>query len=123
MDDGERRRLVFTNLCNGVPVHSLMESLRLSEKDVMRDFNFVVMKLRSYRFERAMPLLFIKTIDDARAVRVEALLTLQKLNLGRDPAYPNIETLPYTVNPGGGMSEAEQAMLHLQLKNGGAKRA
>lgn len=116
MRDGERRKLVFQNLCLGHPVPTVMAALHLSEKEVMADFNFVAAKIRSYRFERQMPVLDVSTIPLARNRRVDALLTLSRMNMDKDPTFSKIETLPYTANTGGGMSLAEQKMLEMRMR-------
>lgn len=116
MRDGERRKLVFENLALGHPVPVVMEALHLSEAEVMADFRFVAAKLRSYRFERSMPPLDVSTIALARNRRVEALFTLTRMNMDKAPTFSKIETLPYTANTGGAMSEAEQKMLEMRMR-------
>lgn len=118
MRDGERRQLVFTNLLNGLPVHVVMESFRLSEADVMADFHFVIAKIRSYRFERSIPLTPIGSIDQARAERVALLDTMRKCNLDKLPRYSRIVDLPLDPNTGGAMSLAEQKMLEMRMRAG-----
>lgn len=120
MRDGERRRLVFTNLVNGIPVRDVMGALHMSEKEVMDDFRFVAIKLRSYRFERAIPILACATIAEAQAHRAEFLFNLSRLgplSMENLPKYTKIETLPFMDN-GGSISDGERAMLELRRKNG-----
>lgn len=113
---GERRKLVFHNLALGHPVPTVMAALKLSEKEVLADFDFVARKIRSYRFERDMPPLDVSTIDKARNNRVAALFTLTRMNADKDPKYSRIESLPFTPDTGGRMSEAEQAMLEMRMR-------
>lgn len=115
--DGERRRLVFTNLVNGLPVARVMEAFKLSEKEVLVDFAFVSLKLRSYRFERAMPILKCSTIAEARDYRLDCLWTLQRCNLDKLPGHGPIETLPFDPTQGQ-MSLAEQRLLEARLRSG-----
>lgn len=115
MKDGERRRLVFTNLANGLSVEAVMVALHMSEAEVLADFEFVSKKIRSYRFERIMPLIPLGTIAAARANRVEALYTMSRLNLGVEPVYSKIETLPF-MDGSGSISEAEQKMLEMRMR-------
>jgi hypothetical protein len=49
---GEERRLVFTNVANGVPIQQVMSAFRKSEKEVMDDVRFVAKKITEYRFSR-----------------------------------------------------------------------
>lgn len=121
MNTGERRGLVFTNLANGLPVARVMDALHLSEQEVLADFTFVAQKIRSYRFERLMRVLPVQTIEDVRANRVEAILTLGKMKLDKDPKYSRIETLPYLIDDGGRMSDAERAMVELRARAGAHK--
>lgn len=116
MEDGERRRLVFTNLANGVPVHRIMEAFQLSERDVMADFEFVAQKWRSYRFERIMSPIPCDTIAQLQANKVEAIYALSRLNLNTLPKFSKISQLPFTVEPDGRMSEAERVMLELRTR-------
>lgn len=118
MDDGERRKLVFTNLLNGLPVASITATFHLSEAEVMADFKFVMQKLRSYRFERAMVPVEGETIQLAIHHKVEHLYTLTRLNLEKPAAFARIVHLPFTQDPGGGISEAERVMRDMQLRAG-----
>lgn len=118
MDAGERRRLVYTNLLNFLPVERVMVAFEMSEKEVMDDFRFVALKIRSYKFERQMPPVAGETIELARANRVDLLITLGKLNLNRDPTYSRIEMLPFEGTGEGGMSLAEQAMREHRMRGG-----
>jgi hypothetical protein len=61
----ETRRLIFTNLANGVPVEGVMEGFHLSEKEVLDHFRFVARKIWGYRFERAQPYIKCETPNDA----------------------------------------------------------
>lgn len=121
MLDGERRRLVYVNLLNGLSVEQVMVALHLSEKQVLDDFAFCSTKVRSYRFERAMPLVECATLAQARANRAEILYTLTRLNLGKDAAFSKIATLPLTAD-GGRMGEGEIALIEMQMKHGGGRR-
>lgn len=116
MTDGERRKLVFTNLCNGVSVPRVMEAMRLSEKEVMDDFKFVITKIRSYRFERSQPLIACGSVEDARTNRVQLLQTMIRCNLNTQAVYSRVETLPLENMPGGGMSDGELKMLEMRMK-------
>lgn len=119
MSDGERRRLVITNLVNGVPVEQVMAALHLSEKDVLADFKFVTDKVRSYVFERAMPLIPCGTIPEARNNRVAVLWAVARLNLDKPALFGRIETLPFTLDNGGGISPAEQRIFEARARAGG----
>lgn len=116
MSPGERRRLVFTNLANGLPVERVMEAFRLSEAEVMADFEFVCTKVRSYRFERAMPVVPCDSLHAVRMNQPELLHTITKLNLDKDPTFSRIGTLPLERVASGGMQPWQQQMLHMQLR-------
>jgi len=117
MRDGERRKLVFTNLANGLPVERIMAAMRMSEAEVLADFNFVCRKLRSYKFERQMPPTPCSTVAEVRANRVDLLFTLTRLNADTDPTFSKIETLPFSPGGSGGISEAERVMFEMQVRN------
>lgn len=116
-DDGDRRRLVFANLANGVPVAQVMQAQKMSEKEVMDAFSFMSKKIVSYRFERGMPLYPCLTIADAQANRVEFLWTLQRINPDKGPLFGRIETLPFNPEPGR-PGPAEQKLLELRMRRG-----
>ena len=118
MEDGERRRLVFTNLLNGHPVPTVMATFQLSEAEVMADFTFVMQKLRSYRFERAMVPVHGETIAEAMAHKAEHMLTMTRLNLEKPAAFSRIVHLPFTTDTGGGISEAERVMMDMRMRAG-----
>ena len=92
-----------------------MEGFHLSEKEVLADFDFVVGKIRSYRFERLMPIIDLRSIEFARANRLDALYTLTRLNLEKDPAIPKVITVPYDPT-GSGTSEAERIMMEIAAR-------
>jgi hypothetical protein len=47
---GERRRLVFSNIANGVPLTSVMAVFKMSELEVTNDLKFVLRKIMEYRY-------------------------------------------------------------------------
>lgn len=116
MTAGERRKLVFANLANGVPLPHVMEAFHLSELEVMADFRFIAGKIRSYRFERIMPPIPCDTIAEARADHVELLHTLARINADKDPTFGTIHTLPLEVRPDGRPSMAEAKLMEMRLK-------
>ncbi len=90
----EERKLIFANLVNGVPVASVMEAFKRSEDEVMADFAFVATKIISYRFERGMPFVNCRSIDEAIRKKALALHSLERINLLTDPVYSKVETAP-----------------------------
>lgn len=116
MSPGERRRLVFTNLALGRHVPQVMAALKLSEDEVMADYEFVCQKLRSYRFERVAPVPSCASLDIVRANRVELLHLLTKINLDRDPTFTRVNSLPLVHPEGGGISEAERVMFEMRMR-------
>lgn len=118
MTEGERRKLTFANLLNGVPVGQIMVAFGMSEKEVMDDFRFVAAKIRSYRFERGMPLFPTATIAECREAKVELLYALQRVNADKDPVFSRIETLPF--EPGNRGSQAELKLMEINSRRRGA---
>lgn len=116
MSPGERRRLVFTNLANGLPVQRVMEAFQLSERDVMADFEFVCTKIRSYRFERVMPLVPCDSISAVRQNQAEVLHTLTKLNLETAPTFAKVGSLPLEAGFSNAMQPWQQQLMHMQSK-------
>lgn len=111
----QRRRLVFTNLVNGVRMPDVMAAFKLSEKEVLADYAFVARKIGSYRFERILPILKCDTPAEARQQIVGVFWTLARCNLDVLPHHGLIETLP--LNPEAGhISPAEERLLDMRLR-------
>ena len=117
MTAGERRKLVFANLLNGIPVEQVMVAFKLSAKEVMDDFHFIGRKVRSYRFERGMPFVLCDTIENAKANRADILFTLTRINPDKEPLFSRIEMLPFEVGVGR-PSAAEQKLLEIRMRSG-----
>src|SRR6185295_8710864 len=113
--EGERRKLVFINLANGASPESIMSALKMSRAEVERDFQFVAKKIRAYRFARGMPFTPCTSVAEARANKAILLHTVERLNLDVSADH-EVKTLPFDVNPGGNLSEAEQKMLEMRLR-------
>ena len=85
------RKLIFINLLNGVDIVEVAKTFhKQSEKEVMDDFRFVALKIKSYVFARAMPYIDCGTIAEARANKMQLLIILDKLNLDTVPIYSSI---------------------------------
>jgi hypothetical protein len=76
---GERRKLVFENIANGVPAEQVMQAFRLSREEVDREVAFVAKKITEYRFQRREPPLSCGNVPDIRFNRQALLDTLRKL--------------------------------------------
>ena len=82
------RKLIFTNLLNGVPVGQVAQAFnRQTEKEVMDDFRFVAMKIKSYAFQRLMPYIALDTIAEAMQNKFLILGILEKVNLDILPMF------------------------------------
>ncbi len=77
---------------NGVPVEQIAKAFhRQSEKEVMDDFRFVALKIKSYAFQRVMPYIPLETVAEAQANKMLILGILEKLNLDVLPVYSSIK--------------------------------
>ncbi len=76
---GQQRRLVFENVCNGVPVPAIMQTFKMSQFEVEQAVAFVAKKIKEYRFRRHMPPLECDNDFDRRWNRRALLETLRKL--------------------------------------------
>lgn len=85
------RKLIFLNLVNGNPVPIVAQAFHRSESEINAEFNFVIQKIKSYMFERAMPFLACATITEARQNRLRLFDIVEKLNLESIPIYSKIE--------------------------------
>lgn len=87
---GERRRLVFTNIANGVPLPDVMAAFKMSELEVTNDLQFVLRKIKEYRYAMTVnggskssplvaPMIAADTYADVLAFGKSMLVTLSKL--------------------------------------------
>lgn len=90
----EERKLIFANLVNGVPRQHVMETFQKSEHEVDAIYGFVATKVISYRFERGMPFVNCRSLDDAIRNKALVLHSLERVNLQTDPKYNNVQTAP-----------------------------
>ncbi len=90
---GDRRKLIFVNVANGVEYEDIMVAFQMSRLEVNQDVQFVAKKIREYRFRRGLPPLFCDTVPDIRYNRLALLDTLGKLGpryLSSDLILPKI---------------------------------
>lgn len=91
---GEQRRLVFENVCNGVPIPGIMQAFKLSQLEVEQTVAFVSKKIKEYRFRRHMPPLECDNDFDRRWNRRALLETLRKLgdkHMSSELLIPKVE--------------------------------
>jgi hypothetical protein len=91
---GERRKMIFANVANGVEIPQIMKAFRLSETEVWADLQFVSRKIREYRFRRLLPPLASDNVRDIRWNRQALLETLECLGpvyLSSELILPRIE--------------------------------
>ena len=108
---GEERRLIFTNIANGVLMEKVMAAFSRSEKEVWDEVEFVGRKIREYRFRRHLPPLEHQGIRAIRLNRKALLETLSKLGpeyMISDLILPNI-TVQNLDSPGMIKETAERA--------------
>lgn len=86
---GQERRLIFENVCNGVPIEKIMVAFHRSELEVTKEVAFVARKIREYRFRRRLPPLRCETMNELRWNRLALLETVSKLG----PLYLSSELL------------------------------
>ena len=87
----EERKLIFTNLLNGVPVANVAQAFhRDSVAAVMDDFKFVALKIKGYMFARAMPFIPLDTVAEAMQNKFQVLDILAKVNLDVLPEFSSI---------------------------------
>jgi hypothetical protein len=87
------RKLIFINLLNGVSIAEVAKTFhKETEKEVLDEFRFVALKIKSYLFQRAMPYIPFDTVAEARSNRVQFLILVDKLNLDVVPVFSRIVT-------------------------------
>ncbi len=90
----EERKLIFANLVNGVARTHVMEAFKKSDAEIDAIFGFVATKVISYRFERALPYVNCRSLDDAIRNRALVLHSLDRINLQTDAKFPKVQTAP-----------------------------
>ena len=104
---GERRRMIFSNVANGVPRETIMRTFALSALEVDREVAYVARKIGEYRFERRLPPVACgddREIRFNRKVLAECLEKLGPLYLGSQFIMSKI-----TVHAVDDMSQAREA--------------
>jgi hypothetical protein len=76
---GERRRMIFENVANGVNIDALKTTFRASPEEIQRETAFVARKITEYRFQRRLPPIQCSTLGEIRANRVILLASLSKI--------------------------------------------
>lgn len=96
----DERVLIFQNLLNGVPAAQVARDFhKQSEEEVMRIFSSVLRKIKSYVFQRRLPIIGASTLVEIRSkYKMTCLGILPKLNLDKEPKHPNIITEVLTVD-------------------------
>ena len=92
---GERRKLIFQNVANGVQVEDIMAAFSASREDIDRAVAFVAKKVKEYRFRRAAPPIPCDTVADIRWNRLALLETISKLGpmwLSSELLLPKVTT-------------------------------
>lgn len=92
MFDAQQKKDIYTNLLNGVSTQAVAEAFCASEKEIEDVFRNVTLKIRSYCFERMIPLPPCENVGDARGNRIALLAYLDKVNLDVLPIYKSITT-------------------------------
>ena len=85
------RKLMVQNLLNGVSAQQVAQVFDKTEAYVSDLFNYSMVKIRSYLFERAMPPIPCDTLQKARENRMVLLGYLEKVNLDRSPKFKTVE--------------------------------
>lgn len=91
---GQERRLIFSNVANGVPMEKIKAAFRRSEEEINRDVEFVGRKIREARFRTQKPPIECmgpKAIRFNRKVLLETLQQLTDEYLSSDLIYPKID--------------------------------
>lgn len=85
------RELIFINLANGVPIAEVAKAFnKNTEAEIMDDFRFVALKIKSYMFKRAMPFIPLDTVSEVMQNRLQAFDLLTKVNLDVLPEFQKI---------------------------------
>lgn len=86
----EERKLIVSNLVNGVGIAGVAAAFKRSPEEVQRDFDFALRKIKSYVFERCLPAFLCDNIEQAQRQRDLFLHFLDRVNLKVDPKFKKI---------------------------------
>ena len=84
--------LIFTNLLNGNDIAQVGRVFDKTAKEVIEIFDRIILKIKSYRFERCFPFLVCDTLQKARENRIELLHALERINLDKEAKFSKIVT-------------------------------
>ena len=90
----EERKLIFTNIANGVPIAKIMEAFHKSEKEIMDIFHLVIRKINSYCASNDCPFVECGTIGDVRRNRFRLFPFVDVVNLDK-PVIFKVTTQPF----------------------------
>ncbi len=83
----DERRLIFSNLLNGVPLTDVCKAFNKTEADVRAEFSYITQKIKNYCFLKGCPAIYCDTIEDARKNRYAIFPILRVVNLDKAPQF------------------------------------
>ena len=87
------RAMIFRNLCNGVAVAEVAKAFnRPTEDAVLADFQYVVTKIKTYLFMRAIPPVPCDGIEQCRQNKIALFSIMRKVNLDICSPFKRLET-------------------------------
>ena len=73
------RKLIFSNLLNGVEMQDICSAFHLEEKEVNAVYDLIIERIKLCRFKSQMPFMKLDTLDDAKKNRLELLKMAEEL--------------------------------------------
>ncbi len=88
----DERKLIVANLLRGIILPSVGCTFNKTEQEIEVIFKYVLLKLKSYAFERLEPAILATDILSAQREARRLLIILEKINLDIEPVYTSVVT-------------------------------
>ena len=83
----DERKLIFSNIINGVPLETVAQAFHKTDADVQADFDYIIQKIKNYCFINGVPAIICDSVEQARKVRFPIFAVLEVVNLDKSPIY------------------------------------
>ncbi len=83
----DERRLIFSNLLNGVPLEDICNAFHKTEAEIRAEFSYIIQKVKNYCFLKGHPAIYCDTIEQAQKNRYAIFPILKIINLDKAPQF------------------------------------
>lgn len=83
----EERKIIFSNLLNGVPLGNVCKAFNKSESEIQADFKYIMQKVKNYCFLNGVPTIVGDSVEECRKQRHSIFPILKMVDLNKSPIY------------------------------------